>query len=126
MEAMRQHFRPEFLNRIDEVITFHSLSRSDLVHIVEIQLGQLRKLLAERKIELEVTDAAKVHLAEAGYDPSFGARPLKRVIQRELQDPLAMALLSGEFQDGSTIRVDYKEDSVVFERADAPIVEVVS
>jgi ATP-dependent Clp protease ATP-binding subunit ClpB len=125
LEAMRQHFRPEFLNRVDEVITFHSLSRSDLVQIVEIQLRHLQKLLAERKIELELTEAVGYHLAEAGYDPTFGARPLKRVIQRELQDPLAMALLAGEFRDGDRIRVDYKEDSVVFVKGDMPVVEAV-
>jgi ATP-dependent Clp protease ATP-binding subunit ClpB len=115
LEAMRQHFRPEFLNRVDEVITFHSLSRSDLVQIVDIQLRHLQKLLAERKIELELTEAARRHLAEVGYDPTFGARPLKRVIQRELQDPLAMALLAGEFRDGDTIGIDFVEDTIVFE-----------
>jgi ATP-dependent Clp protease ATP-binding subunit ClpB len=116
MKALRQHFRPEFLNRIDDVITFHNLSRSDLVRIVEIQLRHLRRLLAERKLDLTLTDAAKAHLAEAGYDPTFGARPLKRVIQRELQDPLALRLLAGEFSEGDTIRVDFKEGSLVFER----------
>jgi ATP-dependent Clp protease ATP-binding subunit ClpB len=126
MEAMRQHFRPEFLNRVDETITFHNLSRSDLVQIVEIQLTHLRKLLAERKIDLTLTDAARRHLAEAGYDPTFGARPLKRVLQREVQDPLAMALLSGEFVEGDTVRVDYKEDSIVFEKVAVPVVEMVS
>ena len=93
---------------------FHSLSRSDLTRIVEIQLGYLRRLLAERKIQLELTEAAKLHLADIGYDPTYGARPLKRVIQRELQDPLAMALLQGEFKEGDTIRVDFKEGSLVF------------
>jgi ATP-dependent Clp protease ATP-binding subunit ClpB len=117
MEALRQHFRPEFLNRIDDIIMFHSLSRSDLARIVEIQLAHLRRLLAERKLWLELTDAATMHLAEVGYDPTFGARPLKRVIQRELQDPLALALLQGEFQEGDTIRVDFTEGSIVFEKA---------
>jgi ATP-dependent Clp protease ATP-binding subunit ClpB len=120
MEAMRQHFRPEFLNRVDEIITFHSLSREDLLQIVDIQSGRLRKLLAERKIELTLTEAAKKHLAEVGYDPTFGARPLKRVIQREVQDPLAMALLQGEFQDGSHIRVDFREETIVFEEVGIP------
>jgi ATP-dependent Clp protease ATP-binding subunit ClpB len=123
MEALRQHFRPEFLNRVDEVITFHSLSREDLIHIVDIQLNYLRKLLAERKISLTLTDAAKRYLVEVGYDPTFGARPLKRAIQRSIQDPLALALLQGEFSDGDTIRVDYHEGSVVFEKAEAPMVE---
>jgi ATP-dependent Clp protease ATP-binding subunit ClpB len=123
MEALRQHFRPEFLNRVDEIITFHNLSREDLVQIVDIQLHYLRKLLAERKIALTLTDAAKQHLADAGYDPSFGARPLKRVIQRELQDPLAMALLQGEFAEGNTINVDYREDSIIFEQAGTAVIE---
>jgi ATP-dependent Clp protease ATP-binding subunit ClpB len=114
MEGLRQHFRPEFLNRIDDIIMFHSLSRSDLARIVDIQLAHLRRLLAERKITVELAEAAKLHLAEIGYDPTFGARPLKRVIQRELQDPLALALLQGEFGEGDTIRVDFREGSLVF------------
>jgi ATP-dependent Clp protease ATP-binding subunit ClpB len=117
MEALRQHFRPEFLNRIDDIIMFHSLSRSDLTRIVDIQLAHLRRLLAERKITLELTEAAKLHLAEAGYDPTFGARPLKRVIQRELQDPLALHLLQGEFKEGDTIQVDFREGSLVFAKS---------
>lgn len=117
MDALRQHFRPEFLNRIDDIIMFHGLSRSDLARIVDIQLAHLRRLLAERKITLELTEAAKLHLAEIGYDPTFGARPLKRVIQRELQDPLALRLLQGDFKEGDTIRVDFKEGSLVFEQA---------
>jgi ATP-dependent Clp protease ATP-binding subunit ClpB len=115
MEALRQHFRPEFLNRVDDIITFHTLSRRDLARIVEIQLGHLRRLLAERKLSLELTEAARTHLAVVGFDPTFGARPLKRAIQRELQDPLALALLSGEFTDGAVIRVEMKEGSLVFE-----------
>ena len=123
MEALRQHFRPEFLNRIDEIIVFQRLSRSDLVQIVDIQLEHLRRLLLDRKIGLVVTDAAKQHLADVGYDPMFGARPLKRIIQREVQDPLALALLQGEFKEGDTVRVDYREDSIVFEEANAPRIE---
>jgi ATP-dependent Clp protease ATP-binding subunit ClpB len=115
LEALRQHFRPEFLNRVDDIITFHKLSQADLIRIVEIQLQRLQKLLAERKINLVVTNAVKQYLAEAGYDPTFGARPLKRAIQRELQDPLAMALLAGEVREGTTIRADYHEDTIVFE-----------
>lgn len=115
LEALRQHFRPEFLNRVDDIITFHKLSQADLIRIVEIQLERLQKLLADRKIKLIVTEPVKQYLAEAGYDPTFGARPLKRAIQRELQDPLAMALLAGEVREGTTIRVDYHEDTVVFE-----------
>ena len=117
--ALRQHFRPEFLNRIDEIITFHSLSQKDLIHIVDIQLGGLRKLLAERKLDLDLTDEAKRHLVEVGFDPLFGARPLKRAIQRSLQDPLALALLQGDFSEGDTIRVDTGEDGLTFERYSA-------
>ena len=127
LEAMRQHFRPEFLNRIDEIVVFHSLTREDLVQIVEIQLDHLRQLLAERKLTLTLTDAAKHHLAEAGFAPTFGARPLKRTIQRELQDPLALALLSGEFNEGDTIEVDFHEDTIVFAKVIEPkLIETMS
>jgi ATP-dependent Clp protease ATP-binding subunit ClpB len=114
MDALRRHFRPEFLNRVDDIIMFHGLTRDDLYRIVEIQLGNLRRLLAERKITLKLTEAAKRHLAEVGYDPTFGARPLKRAIQREVQDPLALALLTGRFSEGAVIEVDYHEDTIVF------------
>jgi ATP-dependent Clp protease ATP-binding subunit ClpB len=126
MEALRQHFRPEFLNRIDDIIMFHSLSRSDLTRIVEIQLAHLRRLLAERKITLELTEAAKLHLAEVGYDPTFGARPLKRVIQRELQDPLALHLLQGEFKEGDTIQVEYRNGRLEFDKSPVFIGEPVA
>ena len=121
LSLLDQHFRPEFLNRIDEIILFRNLSMEDLVQIVDIQLGRLQKLLAERHITLEVTEAAKRYLAETGYDPVFGARPLKRVIQRELQDPLALALLQGRFHDGDTIRVDVRDGELMLE----PVVEAV-
>ena len=103
---MRGHFRPEFLNRIDEVIIFNPLGREEIKHIVDIQLIGLRKRLNERGISLELTDAAKGVPAEDGYDPSFGARPLKRAIQRLIQDPLAKRVLSGDFRDGDTVEVD--------------------
>jgi ATP-dependent Clp protease ATP-binding subunit ClpB len=119
MEALRQHFRPEFLNRVDEVIIFNSLTREQLVRIVDIQLQRLQKLLEARHISLEVTRAAKEYLAEIGYDPVYGARPLKRAIQRELQDPLAMRLLRGEFGEEDTIRVDARDGHLVFERVPA-------
>jgi len=106
LEGLNQHFRPEFLNRIDEVIIFHSLSKEHLARIVDIQVEHLRKLLIERKIALELTEPAKLHLAEVGYDPVYGARPLKRVIQRELQDSLAMRILQGEFKEGDTVLVN--------------------
>jgi ATP-dependent Clp protease ATP-binding subunit ClpB len=106
MEALRAHFKPEFLNRVDDVILFHQLGREHLDRIVEIQLVRLRKLLADRHIELELTPEAKRLLAEKGYDPHYGARPLKRVIQRMVQDPLAMKILEGEFPEGSKVLVD--------------------
>ena len=115
LEALSQQFRPEFLNRIDDVIIFHSLGMEQLMQIVDIQVRYLQTLLADRKVELDLTDAAKRHLAEAGYDPVYGARPLKRVIQRELQDPLALKLLQGEFAEGDRIRADLRDGKLVFE-----------
>jgi ATP-dependent Clp protease ATP-binding subunit ClpB len=105
MEVVRGAFRPEFLNRLDEVILFHRLGRGDMTGIVDIQLRRLEKLLAERKITVELDEAARAWLANAGYDPVYGARPLKRVIQRSLQDPLAELLLKGEIEDGQTVEV---------------------
>ncbi len=123
MEELNRAFRPEFLNRIDEVILFRSLTREDLVQIVDIQTRHLRDLLAERHIGLEITVAARQHLADAGYDPVYGARPLKRVIQREVQDPLALALLQGEFGEGDMVRVDARDGHVVFVKVEtAPVV----
>jgi ATP-dependent Clp protease ATP-binding subunit ClpB len=104
--ALRAHFKPEFLNRVDEVIVFHQLRREEIDHIVDIQLERVRQLLADRRIAIEVTPAARERLAEKGYDPHYGARPLKRVIQRLVQDPLAMRILEGEFPEGSKVRVD--------------------
>jgi ATP-dependent Clp protease ATP-binding subunit ClpB len=106
LEEIRDDFRPEFLNRIDEIIVFRPLSRAQIGEIVEIQLGRLRKLLGDRKIALRLTDAARQQLAEEGYDPVYGARPLKRVIQQRLQNELALRLLQGGFHDGDTIEVD--------------------
>ena len=119
---VRAHFRPEFINRIDEVVVFDALSREDIVRIVEIQLRGLQRRLADRKLQLELTDEATTYLANAGYDPHFGARPLKRLIQREIQDPLAMLLLSGEVHDGDTVVVEAGPDGLtsrVEARADA-------
>ena len=104
-EAVRQHFRPEFLNRLDEQIIFDRLNRSDMDGIVTIQMKRLEKRLALRKITLELDAAAKAWLADEGYDPVFGARPLKRVIQRHLQDPLAQMILGGDVLDGATVVV---------------------
>jgi ATP-dependent Clp protease ATP-binding subunit ClpB len=107
LEELQQHFRPEFLNRVDEIIVFHSLSEEHLKQIVEIQLRQLRRRLEERHIELELTDEAKSHLVRVGYDPSYGARPLKRAIQKEIEAPLSRRLLKGEVRDGQVVQVDY-------------------
>jgi ATP-dependent Clp protease ATP-binding subunit ClpB len=111
---LQAHFRPEFLNRIDEIVIFHPLTREHLAEIVDIQLGRVAKLLAERGFTLEVSEAAREYLAEVGYDPDFGARPLKRAIQRELQDALALKLLSGEFHEGEIIRVERGEVGLTF------------
>ena len=106
MDVVRGHFRPEFLNRLDEIILFHRLGQADMAPIVELQVARVQKLLADRKIELELTDAAKRWLGRVGYDPVYGARPLKRTVQRYVQDPLAEKLLQGEIPDGSTVRID--------------------
>jgi len=106
------HFRPEFVNRIDEIVRFRALTEADLAPIVEIQLDHLRERLAGRRIELVVTDAARAAIAAAGYDPAFGARPLKRVIQREVADRLAKALLDGHVVDGTTVVVDAADGEI--------------
>jgi ATP-dependent Clp protease ATP-binding subunit ClpB len=113
VRGLQQHFRPEFLNRVDDIVVFHSLSEEHVMKIVEIQLSRLRKLLAERKMQLRLTDAAKKHLAQVGYDPAFGARPIKRAIQSELQDPLANAILNGEYREGSEVVVDAQNGELV-------------
>jgi len=120
MEALNQHFRPEFLNRVDEIIIFHSLSKEDLVQIVDIQLGHLQDRLAAHKITLHLSDEAKRYLADEGYDPVYGARPLKRVIQREIQDPLARDMLKGKFSDGDAVRAELRDSRIVFERESVP------
>jgi ATP-dependent Clp protease ATP-binding subunit ClpB len=122
LAEMRRHFRPEFLNRIDDIVVFRPLGREDLRHIVELQLERVRRLLADRRMDLAITEAAEDLIAEEGYDPAFGARPLKRAIQRLVQNPLAMRILEGEFDDGDTIRVDRGEgDQLVFERSNEPV-----
>jgi ATP-dependent Clp protease ATP-binding subunit ClpB len=108
-EALRAHFKPEFLNRVDETIVFHPLRRSEFHRIVDIQLERVQSLLRERRIELEVADDARELLAERGYDPNYGARPLKRTIQRMLQDPLSIRILRGDFPEGSKITVKASE-----------------
>ncbi|HEY6606337.1 MAG TPA: ATP-dependent chaperone ClpB [Gaiellaceae bacterium] len=118
-EQMREFFRPEFLNRIDEVVEFRPLTKDQLAEIVELQLERLRARLAERGIGLELTDEAKQALADAGWDPTYGARPLKRAIQRLVENPLALRLLEGDFTDGDTVRVDAQRGELAFEKATA-------
>src|SRR6266542_4576975 len=118
-ESLRDHFRPEFLNRIDEIVEFKPLSREQLSEIVDLQLARLRRRLADRELELELTDAAKEALAEAGWDPAYGARPLKRAIQRLLENPLALRLLEGDFAESQTVLVDAHDGELVFEKIEA-------
>jgi ATP-dependent Clp protease ATP-binding subunit ClpB len=118
LTALRQHFKPEFLNRVDDVIVFRPLAMEQLEHIVELQLRRLERLLADRKLSIEVTPEAKRVLAEEGFDPAFGARPLKRAIQRSIQNPLALAVLEGRFQEGDHIVVTATPaGELAFERA---------
>jgi ATP-dependent Clp protease ATP-binding subunit ClpB len=112
LDALRRHFRPEFLNRVDEIVVFRALTEAELEKIVDIQLDGLRRRLAERRVTLEVTEAAKAYLARVGYDPVFGARPLKRVIQREVETPVARLIVSGKLPDGGTVRVDVVGDAL--------------
>jgi ATP-dependent Clp protease ATP-binding subunit ClpB len=113
-DALKQTFRPEFLNRIDETVVFHSLNKEHLAAIAEILIGDLGKRLAERKISLEVTGAAKLLIGELGYDPTFGARPMKRLIQQELENPLATKILTGQVEAGQHIIVDAQAKGFVF------------
>jgi ATP-dependent Clp protease ATP-binding subunit ClpB len=114
-EDLPRLFRPEFLNRVDEIIDFHRLTPAHLKQIVEIQLQGLRTRLSERHIVLELTDAAKEHLTKVGYDPAFGARPLKRAIQKEVETPLARKIVAGEIRDGQTVRIDGKPEGLEIE-----------
>jgi ATP-dependent Clp protease ATP-binding subunit ClpB len=118
--ALRQVFKPEFLNRVDDIIIFHPLGIEQIGSIVELQLGRLRKLLDEKSLTLEVSDQAKAFLAEAGFDPAFGARPLKRAIQRMIQNPLALAVLEGRFEEGDHIVADVQDGVITFVKAPAP------
>jgi len=117
LEEVRTYFRPEFVNRIDEIVVFEPLGREEIGQIVEIQLRYLRRRLADRDLTLELTDQAREYLANKGYEPLFGARPLKRLIQREIQDPLALKLLSGEVRDGATVTVDVADGHLDFRSA---------
>jgi ATP-dependent Clp protease ATP-binding subunit ClpB len=118
-EQLLEHFRPEFVNRIDEVITFEALTKDQIGEIVQLQLRRLRDRLAERGIELELTDNAKELLIEEGWDPAFGARPLKRAIQRLVENPLALLLLDGRFAEGDRITAYADRGEIVFEHAAA-------
>ena len=113
MEIVRAHFRPEFLNRLDEIILFHRLGQAHMGPIVDIQVARVQRLLADRKVTLDLTDAARAWLGRVGYDPIYGARPLKRAVQRYLQDPLAELVLKGEVKDGATVRVDEGDGKLV-------------
>jgi ATP-dependent Clp protease ATP-binding subunit ClpB len=114
MEIVGQHFRPEFINRVDELVVFHPLGRAQIRAIADIQLELLRKRLAERDLSLELSDAALDQLAAAGFDPVYGARPLKRAIQQRLENPLAQRILAGEFATGTRVRVDWVDDALQF------------
>jgi ATP-dependent Clp protease ATP-binding subunit ClpB len=116
LEIVGQHFRPEFINRIDDIVVFHALAREHIRRIVEIQTGYLRRRLAERDIRLELDGGAADLLGEAGFDPVYGARPLKRAIQQQLENPLAQRILAGEFAPGDTIRVAAKDGALVMRK----------
>jgi ATP-dependent Clp protease ATP-binding subunit ClpB len=114
MDVVRSHFRPEFLNRVDEIIVFHRLKREHMGRIVDIQMKRLAKLLTDRKITLDLDDDAKTWLGTKGYDPAYGARPLKRVIQKFVQDPLAEQILEGKLHDGETVKVSVHDGNLTF------------
>jgi ATP-dependent Clp protease ATP-binding subunit ClpB len=125
LTEMRHHFRPEFLNRIDEIVVFHSLSEEELKKILGVQLGRLRARLAEQHIDLALTETAATHLAREGYDPVYGARPLKRAIQKELETPIGRRLLAGEIKDGDKVIVDWKDGEFTFSTKTAERAETV-
>jgi ATP-dependent Clp protease ATP-binding subunit ClpB len=116
LEIVQQHFRPEFINRVDDLVVFHPLAREQLRAIVDIQLAYLRRRLAERDIELVLDQPATDRLAEAGFDPVYGARPLKRAIQQQLENPLAQRILRGEFGPRSRVRVTVKDGELAFDK----------
>jgi ATP-dependent Clp protease ATP-binding subunit ClpB len=118
MDALRQHFRPEFLNRVDEIIFFHSLGLEHMKQIIDIQVHGLLKRLEDRKIHVDLSDTAKSFIVSEGYDPMYGARPLKRTIQRRVLDPLAMRVLEGDFHEGDRVIVDVGDNELTFEKAE--------
>jgi ATP-dependent Clp protease ATP-binding subunit ClpB len=113
MAVVRAHFRPEFLNRVDEILLFHRLKREEMAGIVDIQIKRLQKLLADRKLTIELDDKAREWLGQKGYDPAYGARPLKRVIQKYVQDPLAELVLQGKLREGDTVKITAGKDGLV-------------
>jgi ATP-dependent Clp protease ATP-binding subunit ClpB len=117
MEVVGQHFRPEFINRVDDVVVFHPLSRENIRRIVDIQLAYLHDRLAERDMRIHLSDAARDKLADAGFDPVYGARPLKRAIQQQVENPLAQEILAGKFKPGDLIEVDVADDHLDFQQA---------
>jgi ATP-dependent Clp protease ATP-binding subunit ClpB len=121
MAEVRGHFRPEFLNRVDEIILFHRLKREHMGRIVDIQFDRLQKLLEDRKITLTLDAKAREWLAEKGYDPAYGARPLKRTIQKAVQDPLAELILSGKIKDGEKVKITAGRDGLVFNGAQVAV-----
>ncbi|MFI0348742.1 MAG: AAA family ATPase, partial [Chthoniobacterales bacterium] len=116
LEALRGHFRPEFLNRIDEIVIFDRLSDKEITKIIDIQLARLAQRLEKQKLHLQLTEKAKIYLAKEGYDPAYGARPLKRVIQQKILDPLSMEILDGKILEGETLTADVFKDELVFEK----------
>jgi ATP-dependent Clp protease ATP-binding subunit ClpB len=114
------HFKPEFINRLDDIVLFKSLTRDQLGEIVDLQVARVRERVAQRGVELELTDAARQLLGNMGYDPTYGARPLRRVIQKQLTDRLALALLEGEFGEGDVVRADTRDGQIVLSRVEAP------
>jgi ATP-dependent Clp protease ATP-binding subunit ClpB len=119
METVRHQFKPEFLNRVDEIIVFHRLGQEELVRIIDLQLERVEERLADRDIDLLVDEGARRYLAEKGFDPAYGARPLKRLIQREIENELALRLLDGTFRSGEKIEVGVSGDGLTFSNATA-------
>jgi ATP-dependent Clp protease ATP-binding subunit ClpC len=119
-EELKRHFRPEFLNRIDEVIVFHQLTRAQVKTIVDLMMKRIREQMRSKDLDIELTDDAKTWLADKGYDAALGARPLRRTLQREIEDALSEKILWGEFSAGQLIVVDIEDDAVVFRAVDAP------
>src|SRR3954465_14332984 len=124
MEGVQATFKPEFINRLDEIVQFHQLTREEISEIVELQVDKLAARVRERGVEIELTDGARTLLGNLGYDPTYGARPLKRVIQKQLVDKLALRLLEGEFQPGDRVRVDAADGELAFATAPAEVTTV--